>query len=125
MGGALPASTVRELEERLGRDRLERDVPLAPMTTFRIGGPADLLYRARTPDELAGAVRAARELEIPHFLLGAGANILVGDGGFRGLVIRNEVEGIEVFDSIPELQGEMRQDYALVVSGAVPALSPT
>ena len=87
-------SAVAQLEDRLGADRLERDVALAPMTTFRIGGPADLLYRARTPDELAAAVSSARELEVPHFLLGAGANILVGDGGFRGLVIRNETGGI-------------------------------
>ena len=86
---------IAELEERLGAGRLERDVQLAPMTTFRIGGPADLLYRARTPDELAGAVEVARETGIHHFLLGSGANILVGDGGFRGLVIRNEVGGIE------------------------------
>src|SRR5690606_27106075 len=55
---------VRELARRLGQDRIERDVPLAPYTTFRIGGPADLFYRARTPDELANAVLAARELEI-------------------------------------------------------------
>ncbi len=89
---------VHELAARLGGARLEHDVPLAPYTTFRIGGPADLLYRARTPDELAGAVATARELEIPFFLLGMGANILVGDGGFRGLVIRNEVEGIEFLD---------------------------
>src|SRR5687768_8712791 len=58
-----PVATVTEksldvLARRLGPDRLERDVPLAPMTTFRIGGPADLLYRARTPDELASAVSA-------------------------------------------------------------------
>jgi UDP-N-acetylmuramate dehydrogenase len=86
------------LAARLGVERLERDVVLAPYTTFRIGGPADLLYRARTADELAGAVLAARELEVPHFLLGSGANILVGDRGFRGLVIRNEVEGIDFPD---------------------------
>lgn len=86
---------VAELERRFGSDRLERDVPLAPYTTFRIGGPADLLYRARTPDELAFAVLSARELEIPHFLLGYGANILIGDGGFRGLVIRNESGAID------------------------------
>ncbi|MFW5952237.1 MAG: UDP-N-acetylmuramate dehydrogenase [Gemmatimonadota bacterium] len=86
--------SVAELERRLGAGRLERDVVLAPWTTFRIGGPADLTYRARTPDELAAAVLAARELGFPHFLLGVGANILVGDGGFRGLVIRNEAGGI-------------------------------
>jgi UDP-N-acetylmuramate dehydrogenase len=68
------------------------------MTTFRIGGPADLLYRAGTADELTEAIRVARELRIPHFLLGRGANILVGDGGFRGLVIRSEVGGIELLD---------------------------
>ena len=87
-----------ELARRLGRDRLERGVPLGPLTTFRIGGPADLLYRARTPDELVAAVTAARETGVPWFLLGRGANILVADDGFRGLVIRSEVGGIDFLD---------------------------
>ncbi|MDX1545984.1 MAG: UDP-N-acetylmuramate dehydrogenase [Rhodothermales bacterium] len=77
------------LEERLGGDRVRRDVVLAPFTTFKIGGPADYYYEARTADELAEAVSAARELGVRHFLLGVGANILIGDRGFRGLVIRN------------------------------------
>jgi UDP-N-acetylmuramate dehydrogenase len=94
----LQSSAVDVLVERLGQDRLERDVPLAPYTTFRIGGPADYLYRARTEEELADAIHLARELEIPFFLLGMGANILIGDGGYRGLVIRNEVQGIEFED---------------------------
>jgi UDP-N-acetylmuramate dehydrogenase len=91
----LEQTALETLSDRLGVDRLERDVPLAQYTTFKIGGPADYLYRARTEDELARAIMAARELELPHFLLGSGANILIGDGGFRGLVIRNEVDGIE------------------------------
>lgn len=86
------------LENRLGSGRIELDVPLAPLTTFQIGGPADLLFRARTPGELVDAVTAARELRIPAFLLGKGANILVGDGGFRGLVVRIEVGGIDFLD---------------------------
>ena len=73
----------------LDRSRLERDAPLAPYTTFRIGGPADLLYTATSADDLAAALLAAREAAMPYFVLGLGANILVGDGGFRGLVIRN------------------------------------
>ena len=89
---------VRELESRLGESRLERGVALAPYTTFKIGGPADLFYRALTAEELATAVQAARELEVPFFLLGLGANILVGDRGFRGLVIKNEVEQVEWLD---------------------------
>jgi len=65
------------------------DEPLGPYTTFRIGGPADVLYDATSADELASAISAARALGIPWFVLGLGANILVGDRGMRGLVIRN------------------------------------
>jgi len=90
--------TLRALGSELGAGRIERDVALAPLTTFRIGGPADLLYRARTPEELAKAVQVARDVGVPWFLLGRGANILVGDGGFRGLVIRSEVGGVEFLD---------------------------
>ena len=78
-----------ELDARLGRERVLRDHVLAPHTTFRIGGPADAFYEARSSDELKEALLTARALDIPHFVLGLGANILVGDGGFRGLVIRN------------------------------------
>jgi len=110
-----PANTldlpVRELTARLDPAHLERSVTLAPYTTFKIGGPADLLYRARTPQELADAVTAAHELEIPFFLLGMGANILVGDGGFRGLVIRNEVEEIEALDGVRVRAGSGAKTY--------------
>lgn len=70
--------------------------PLAPFTTFRIGGPADLLIEVQCADELAAAVTAARRHEVRYFRLGLGANILVGDGGFRGLVIRNRARGVEL-----------------------------
>jgi UDP-N-acetylmuramate dehydrogenase len=83
-----------EFRALMGTIRVEQNVPLAPMTTFRIGGPADLLVRASTSEELVRAVTAARRLGIPWFVLGKGANILVGDAGFRGLVIRSEVSGI-------------------------------
>ncbi len=62
---------------------------LAPYTTFRIGGPADLFCEPASADELAIAVASARALGVPYFVLGLGANILVGDKGFRGIVIRN------------------------------------
>jgi UDP-N-acetylmuramate dehydrogenase len=93
----LPLEDLRRAFSQLDME-LELDVPLGRMTTFRIGGPADSLVRARTPDELVLAVDTARRLGVPWFLLGRGANILVGDGGFRGLVIRNEVAGIEFLD---------------------------
>jgi UDP-N-acetylmuramate dehydrogenase len=83
------AFALAELAARLDAGHLRRNEALAPYTTFKIGGPADLFYEATSADTLANAVRAARELGVPYFVLGLGANILVGDRGFRGLVIRN------------------------------------
>lgn len=88
------------LDRRLGSHRLKRDVPLAPLTTFRIGGPADRLLKARTAEELIEAVGVCRELSVPYFVLGRGANILVGDLGFRGLVIRVTIGGIDFIDDV-------------------------
>jgi UDP-N-acetylmuramate dehydrogenase len=68
---------------------LRRDVPLAPYTTFKIGGPADLLYEADSADSLATAILTARAAQVPYFVLGLGANVLIADKGVRGLVIRN------------------------------------
>ena len=83
-----------DLAAQLGEGRVRRNVPLAPFTTFRIGGPADLFYQAESAEELARAVLAARATGTPCFVLGLGANILVGDRGFRGLVIRNSAAGV-------------------------------
>jgi UDP-N-acetylmuramate dehydrogenase len=68
---------------------LRRDVPLAPYTTFKIGGPADLYFEAESADALATAILTAREARVPYFVLGLGANVLIADKGVRGLVIRN------------------------------------
>jgi UDP-N-acetylmuramate dehydrogenase len=108
-----------ELAHRLSADRIERDVPLAPFTTFKIGGPADLLYRARTPGELAEAVSVVRELEVPFFLLGMGANILVGDRGFRGVVIKNEVEEVEFLDDTRVRAGSGARVYHDLIQATV------
>lgn len=93
------------LVARLDPTHLERDVPIGPLTTFRIGGPADLFYAAYTADDLARAILAARETNVPHFILGLGANVLVGDRGFRGLVIHNRARGF-AFDTDGRLWAE-------------------
>ncbi len=82
--------------ERFPVDRLQQNVTLAPHTTFKIGGNADLFFVTRTAFELSSIVSWAREYEIPMFLLGVGANIIFGDGGFRGLVVKNEANHILV-----------------------------
>lgn len=88
---------IRDFEQAIGRP-LARDVPLAPLTTFGVGGPADCLLETRGADDLADAVRAARQLDIDYLLLGCGANLLVGDRGHPGLVIRNAGGSISVTD---------------------------
>ncbi len=91
----IDAALIRRYVRAVDLERIRRDVALAPLTTFRIGGPADLFYRARTPEELSRALRVARELGIPSFLLGRGANILVGDRGFHGVVIQCDIATLE------------------------------
>ncbi len=110
---------VEQLEKRLAGAVLERDVALAPFTTFQIGGSADLFVRARTPDQLVAAVSAARELGVPHFLLGRGANILVADRGFRGLVIRSEVGGVRFLDDIRVEAGAGVETYPDLIQATV------
>lgn len=87
-----------KLARQLNESQLRRDEPLAPYTTFRIGGPADLFYSTVSADDLAAAVTAARRENVPYFVLGLGANILVGDKGFRGLVIRNHASHFSFYD---------------------------
>lgn len=81
------------LDARFG-PRLKRDEPLAAHTTLRLGGPADLWLRVTSVDELVAAVSLARQHEAPVFILGSGANLLVNDGGIRGLVLENRAEGV-------------------------------
>jgi UDP-N-acetylmuramate dehydrogenase len=99
--------------------RARRDVPLAPYTTFRIGGPADLLIEVESAAELAAAVTAARHHEVPYFRLGLGANILVGDRGFRGLVIRNRARDVELLPAAGGTAGSSRPRRLRAESGAV------
>lgn len=74
---------------------IKKDVILAPYTTYKIGGKADYFYTANSKKGLIRAVEMARKEEIPFFVLGCGANILVGDKGFRGLVIHNKAKNFK------------------------------
>ncbi len=78
---------------------LERNKPLAPFTTYKIGGLSDFFIEVRTIDELMHALCEARRNAMPFFLLGCGANILITDKGFRGLVIHNVANKVAFFDN--------------------------
>ncbi len=69
-------------------DRVHAGLSLAPLTTFRIGGPAAIYLEPQDEDDLAAAGRAIVETEIPFVVVGKGSNLLVSDRGFAGLVLR-------------------------------------
>src|SRR5215212_8370416 len=70
------------------RGDLARDAPLAPRTAIRVGGPADLLVRPSSIADVVRLLARCRELGIPTFPLGGGANLLVADRGVRGAVVK-------------------------------------
>ena len=93
---------------------VQRSAPLAPYTTFKVGGPADWLVHAQRAAEVRAALAAARADGIPVTLLGGGSNVLVSDAGVRGLVIR--MHGGEVHAVSDTL---IRADGGLTINGLV------
>ena len=67
---------------------IKKNVKLAPFTTFKIGGPAKYFFVANTKEDLIEAIKVAKKIKLPFFILGGGSNILVADEGFGGIVIR-------------------------------------
>jgi UDP-N-acetylmuramate dehydrogenase len=82
------ASLVARLKDRFGADRVGQDVPLGPFTTFKVGGPADVLIEPRGSEEIVDALRIARAEGAPVRVIGGGSNVLVPDEGLRGVVLR-------------------------------------
>jgi UDP-N-acetylmuramate dehydrogenase len=104
----------QRLQTVLGSGRVENGAPLAPHTTFRVGGPADWLVTIRTVDEIRSCLTAAREHEIPVAFLGGGSNVLVADKGVRGLVLR--IHGGDVVRRADDI---VRADAGVTINGLV------
>ncbi len=75
---------------------LRADVPLAPLTTLRVGGPAERLAAPESIDELVALLDLAAEAGVPAFMLGKGSDIVVADAGIRGLVIRTRADAVSI-----------------------------
>ncbi len=75
-------------------DSVQENVILAPYTSARIGGPADILLTVNSAEELAKVMTFIWEHQIPYYMLGGGSNVLVGDGGIRGAVILNRAKEV-------------------------------
>jgi len=99
---------------RFGPGRLRAEEPLARYTTFKVGGPAEWFLEPRTSDEIVDALRCAHAAGVPVTLLGGGSNVLIGDRGVRGLVMRPRGGLIEQIDS-----SHVRADAATTINGLV------
>ena len=97
-----------------GAERVQVDAPLAPLTTFKVGGPADVLFEPVNADEILRALGLARVAGEPVTMLGGGSNVLVADAGIRGLVIRPRSGAVNaVGDRL------VRADAAMTINGLV------
>lgn len=85
-----------QLQEKLGKDRVQANFVLAPFTTFKMGGPAEFYFEAKTLEELVLAVKTAHELDLKLTLLGGISNVVVSDEGVTGLVVRNRYSEKEI-----------------------------
>jgi UDP-N-acetylmuramate dehydrogenase len=79
--------------------KIQEKVTLKPYTAFKIGGPAQFFCEPMNSDEVIEALSFAKENNLPAFVLGLGANILVSDSGFQGLVVRQRNETISIKDN--------------------------
>jgi UDP-N-acetylmuramate dehydrogenase len=75
-------------------DKVKENISLAPYTSARIGGPADVLITAESADELVGIVKLLRQQDLDYIMLGGGSNVLVSDRGVRGLVVLNRAKTV-------------------------------
>ena len=102
------------LRAAFGADRVHADAPLAPLTTFKVGGPAEWLLETRSSEEVLAALKIAHAAHVAVTLLGGGSNVLVSDRGVRGLVIRTRGGAIAGVDDT-----RVRADAAVTINGLV------
>lgn len=102
------------LRALVGADRVQTNAPLADLTTFHVGGPADWLVSVRSVQELEGLVVLARDHDVPLTVIGGGSNVLVADAGVRGVVVRLQFTGIA-----EPRAGVVRADAGVTINGLV------
>src|SRR3989338_5845208 len=89
-------SKTEEIKSILGPLRVFENESLSKHTYFEIGGPAKVFFEAKSIEDLKLALKAAKKVKIPVVVIGGGANVLVSDSGFDGLVIKNRATGVKL-----------------------------
>ena len=103
-----------EMRACFSAERFRADVMLAPLTTFKVGGPAEWLLETKSSDEILDGLRLAHRSGVNVTMLGGGSNVLIGDKGIRGLVIRPRGGQIEQLDL-----SHVRADAPTTINGLV------
>lgn len=103
-----------DLRALVAPERIQVNEPLAELTTFRVGGPADWLVYVRSAAELTAIVEMARTSNVPVAVLGGGSNVLVADAGIRGVVVRPQLTGIA-----QQSAGVVRAEAGVTINGLV------
>src|SRR5712691_11411061 len=91
-----PSSFILVVSDHSSVLQIDENVPLAPLTTIGIGGPARYFAKATTLDEIREGIDWSRRHSQPLFILGGGSNLLISDDGFKGLVLKIDLRGIVV-----------------------------
>lgn len=103
-----------QLRLAFGGDRVRRNAPLAALTTFKVGGPADWLVDLQGAEQVSRAVQIANDAGIAVTVIGGGSNVLVADDGIRGLVIRVHGGDVRSID-----RATVRADAGVTINGLV------
>lgn len=104
------------LSEVVGSDRILKDEPMSAHTTFRIGGPADYFAVPSDAEALGKGIALCREEGVDYFIAGNGSNLLVGDGGYRGVIFH-------ICHTMDDVVYEENDDHLMVEAGAGVMLS--
>ena len=111
--------SIKRIEGLLTKDgsKIFYDKKMADYTTFKIGGSADAFLEVYTSGAMIEAIKEARNHQIPYFMLGGGSNLLVGDGGVPGIVIKNRIKKIEIIEKNSEHAGALERAGTVMTPG--------
>ena len=87
------------LKKNIGEENVFINEPMSKHTTFKVGGPADVLVKIKTINDLQKVLNIAAENKIPVYTIGNGSNILVTDKGIRGIVCKIEINRFEITEN--------------------------
>lgn len=103
----------------VGKEQILKNEPMKMHTTFRVGGPADYLVTPCSEEEISGVLALCRECEMPVFILGKGSNLLVGDKGIRGVVVKIARDYSQIFVEGEKITAQAGASLAQIAAKAL------